>query len=82
MIGIDLDRPVVLRPTPAPPLQPGVATEANLAGLKEMGYRYLVVSRERTRHFDPERAICIQNAAGDALQLKNVLSEEGDEVRL
>jgi len=60
----------------------GIATEANLAWLKEKGYRYLVVSRERTRHFDPERAVCIQNAAGDALQLEKVLSEAGDEVRL
>ncbi|RMG59559.1 MAG: IS1634 family transposase, partial [Gammaproteobacteria bacterium] len=60
----------------------GVATEANLAWLKEKGYRYLVVSRERTRHFDPERAICIQNAAGESLQLEKVFSEDGEEVRL
>jgi len=60
----------------------GIATEANLIWLKEKGYRYLVVSRERTRHFDPERAICIQNASGDALQLEKVLSEDGAEVRL
>ena len=60
----------------------GIATEANLTWLKEKGYRYLVVSRERTRHFDPERAICIQNAAGESLQLEKVLSEDGDEVRL
>ena len=60
----------------------GIATEANLAWLKKKGYHYLVVSRERTRHFDPERAICIQNAAGESLQLEKVLSEDGDEVRL
>jgi len=60
----------------------GVATEANLDWLKGQGYRYLVVSRERTRHFDPERAICIQNAAGESLHLEKVLSEEGEEVRL
>ena len=32
----------------------GVATEANVAWLREGGYRYLVVSRERTRRFDPD----------------------------
>ena len=31
----------------------GVSTEANVAWLREGGYRYLVVSRERTRRFDP-----------------------------
>ena len=60
----------------------GLATEANLAWLKAQGYRYLVVSRERTRYFDPERAICIRNAAGESLQLEKVLSEDGQEVRL
>ena len=34
-------------------LDAGVATEANVAWLREGGYRYLVVSRERTRRFDP-----------------------------
>jgi len=27
--------------------------------LREQGYRYLVVSRERSRHFDPEQAMTI-----------------------
>ncbi len=60
----------------------GIATEANLDWLKTQGYRYLVVSRERQRHFDPEQAVCIQNAAGASLQLEKVLSEDGEEVRL
>ena len=30
----------------------GAATEKNLSWLREQGYRYLVVSLERTRHFD------------------------------
>ena len=29
----------------------GIATEANLIWLREHGYRYLVVSRERARQF-------------------------------
>ena len=31
----------------------GAATEKNLKWLREQGYRYLVVSRERKRQFDP-----------------------------
>jgi hypothetical protein len=33
-----------------------IATEANLAWLKDRGYRYLAVSRERTCQFDPDQA--------------------------
>ncbi len=60
----------------------GIATEANLLWLRERGYRYLVVSRERQRRFDPERAVSIHNASGEMLQLEKVLSEDGKEVRL
>ena len=35
----------------------GIATEANITWLKDGGYRYLVVSRERNRHFDPDLAV-------------------------
>ena len=35
----------------------GIATEDRVQWLREQGYRYLVVSRERTRHFDAEAAV-------------------------
>ena len=38
----------------------GIATEDNVAWLRDNGYRYLVVSRQRTRRFDPERSIAIE----------------------
>lgn len=60
----------------------GIATEANLVWLREQGYRYLVVSRERSRHFDPEQAMTIYNASGERLALQKTLSEDGQEVRL
>jgi len=60
----------------------GIATEQNLAWLQQNGYRYLVVSRERGRRFDPERATTIKNAAGECLQLEKCLSDDGTEVRL
>ena len=60
----------------------GIATEANLIWLRQQGYRYLVVSRERQRCFNPERSVPIQHASGETLQLEKVLSEDGKEVRL
>ena len=60
----------------------GIATKENIQWLIDNGYRYLVVSRERNRCFDPERSITIQNASGDQLHLEKSLSEDGQEVRL
>jgi transposase len=60
----------------------GIATEANITWLKQQGYRYLVVSRERTRHFDPEQAIETLTASEETIRLQRVLSEDGEEVRL
>jgi hypothetical protein len=60
----------------------GIATEENLAWLREKGHRYLVVSRERSRRFDPEKATAIDNASGERLHLEKTLSEDGAEVRL
>jgi transposase len=60
----------------------GLAAEENLAWLREEGYRYLVVSRERERQFDSQAAIEIETAGGDPIQLQLVRDEVGGEVRL
>jgi len=60
----------------------GIATEQNLTWLREQGYRYLVVSRERTRQFDPAHAVEISAADGQRIRLQKVLSAEATEVRL
>jgi transposase len=60
----------------------GVATEANLNWLRQNGYRYLVVSRERKRRFDPQKARTLENASGEYLHLEKTLSEDGQEARL
>ena len=60
----------------------GVATQENLKWLRENGYRYLVVSRERYRHFDADKAQTIDSASGERLHLQKTLSADGDEVRL
>jgi len=56
----------------------GIASEANIDWLKSHGYRYLVVSRERTRQFNPEQAIDIETASGDTvLRSKSPLRKTG-----
>lgn len=60
----------------------GIASEANLTWLRERGYRYLVVSRERMRHFNPAAALPITTAGGAQVRIERVDDEEGAEVRL
>jgi hypothetical protein len=60
----------------------GIATAANIAWLKKQHYRYLVVSRERGRQFDPDQAVDTLTAANETIQPQRVLSEDGTEVRL
>ena len=60
----------------------GIATEDRVQWLGENGYRYVVVSRERTRHFDPEAALRIETASKHRVHLHKVLSDDGQELRL
>ena len=60
----------------------GIATEDRVQWLREHGYRYLVVSRERTRHFDAEAALRIETASKHGVHLHKVLSDDAQEVRL
>jgi transposase len=60
----------------------GLASEDNLAWLREHGYRYRVVSRERDRQFDPEAAMAIATAGGEPLHVQRVPDPDGQEVRL
>jgi transposase len=60
----------------------GIATAANIAWLREQNYRYLVVSRERGRQFDPDQSIDTLTASNETVRLQRVLSEDGTEVRL
>jgi len=58
----------------------GIATEANLVWLREQGYRYLVVSRERHRQFDPDLATSLQSATKQTVHLQRV--QDDTEVRV
>ena len=60
----------------------GIATEDRLDWLRAQGYCYLVVSRERTRRFDPDSAVRLETASQHGVHLQRVLDEDAGEVRL
>ena len=60
----------------------GIATEENVAWLSGHGYRYLVVSRERHRQFDAHQALAVTTASNKTVEIQQVVSEDGTEVRL
>ena len=79
--------PDILKDLAAPPgalviMDAGIAAQANIDWLVAQGYRYLVVSRERSRQFDPDQAVEIKTAAQQTVSLQRVLSADAKEVRL
>lgn len=60
----------------------GIATEDNIGWLVERGYRYLVVSRERRRHFDEDQSVAVSTASEQTIKIQRVVNEDGSEVRL
>ena len=60
----------------------GVGSEAQCAWLREHGYRYLSVSRQRHREFDAGAAISIDTASGHRVGLHRVDDAAQGEVRL
>jgi len=60
----------------------GIATEANLAWLTERGHRYVVVSRQRARRFDPDQAIEVMTAGGVPIQVQRVQAPGASEALL
>ena len=60
----------------------GVATDACVTWLRDNGYRYLVVSRERHRRFDAAAAVSLQTQSDQTVHMHKVVSTDPDEVRL
>ena len=60
----------------------GVATEAAIGWLRDNGYRYLVVSRERHRQFDADAAVSVRTQSNQTVHLHKVVSTDPGEVRL
>ena len=63
-------------------LDRGIATEQQVDWLKANGYRYIVVSRERKRRFEPEAALAHRTRSGGVVHLEKVDDAEAGEVRL
>lgn len=63
-------------------LDRGVATENNVAWLKDNGYRYLVISRRRPRIFDPELAVAIDTRSHQKVHIQRTVDTHRGEVRL
>ena len=60
----------------------GIAAEERLRWLRESGCRYLAVSRERRRRFDPDAAVAHETRGGQTVRLQMERSADGGEVRL
>ena len=60
----------------------GIASQANIDWLVDNTYRYLVVSRERSRQFTADNAVEVSSASKQTIQIQRVVSEDGSEVRL
>ena len=60
----------------------GIAKEENLQWLRTNKYRYLAVSREKSRQFDPEQAVAIENASGETVRLQKIIDEAAGEARI
>jgi transposase len=60
----------------------GIATDANLGWLRQEGYHYVVVSRQRSRQFDDAQAIEVQTAGDVTIKIQRVLDADKGEAHL
>ena len=60
----------------------GIATDANLGWLRQEGYHYVVVSRQRSRQFDDAQAIEVQTAGDVTIKIQRVLDADKGEANL
>lgn len=60
----------------------GIASEENLQWLLENNYNYLVVSRERKRSMDKEKAITIQSAGNQNIHLHRQPGSHEEEIKI
>ncbi|RPJ14365.1 MAG: IS1634 family transposase [Deltaproteobacteria bacterium] len=60
----------------------GIATESNIDWLVDHHYRYLVVSRQRSRQFDETQAVEVVTRSEQSVLVQRVLNEEGTEAKL
>ena len=60
----------------------GIATDANLSWLRQEGYHYVVVSRQRSRQFDEARSVEVQTAGDVTIKIQRVMDADKGEAHL
>ena len=60
----------------------GIATDANLGWLRQEGYHYVVVSRQRARRFDEALAVEVQTAGDVTIKIQRVMDADRGEAHL
>ncbi len=60
----------------------GISSQENIDWLVSKGYKYLVVSREKKRTFDREKATCIESCGGHEIHLQREDGEREGEIKL
>lgn len=60
----------------------GIATDANLGWLRQEGYHYVVVSRQRARQFDDALAVEVQTAGDVTIKIQRVTDADKGEAHL
>lgn len=77
----------ILNDLAAPPsalvvMDRGLATEDNLKYLSGNGFRYVMVSRERSRQFDFSRSQAMKTSADQEIEIYREVNDQGSEARL
>lgn len=60
----------------------GIASDENIEWLKKNQYPYIVVSRQRHRQFDEDKAVVVKHDPGCTVKAQKVMDSENDEVLL
>ena len=66
------------RPGTTVVLDAGLATEENIAWLREHDYRYLVVSRKRKRQFEAEASVLVKETSSGQVRVQRIVNEAGE----
>ena len=71
-------QPLDLRNLPTIVMDAGLASEENIAWLREQRYPYIVVSRKRHLEFDEDQAVVVRAGEHDAVRAMRVECEDGE----
>jgi transposase len=73
-----LQQVLELRTAPTIIMDAGIASEGNIAWLREQGYPYIVVSRKRHLEFDEDKAVVVKAGENDAVRAMRIVRDDGE----